>query len=174
MAVQFTYLTGLKRSIFQNVRLTGSWDENGRYSQTWINLPMQSIVAEDGCPAFTATVTLDDSQIDREFRWGVILDAPSANNIWGILTEENDSNSTQRDRRFVLQNLGNQPQLETYYLTHCQRLGSQKYYLNGTTTPGVQFSVWAPNAQNVEVVFGNSSGYIADDGSGIDNKLSNI
>ena len=28
--VKFTYLTGLKREIFRNARLTGSWDENGR------------------------------------------------------------------------------------------------------------------------------------------------
>jgi 1,4-alpha-glucan branching enzyme len=166
--VQFTYLTGLSRSIFSNVSLTGSWDANGRYSPTWTTVPMQSIVAEDGCPAFRATVTFDDTQIDREFQWGVRLDAPAGSNVWGILTEENSTNSTARDRRFILQNLGNQPQLEIYYLTHDRRLGAQKHYSNGTANPGIQFSVWAPNARNVEVVFGNSSGYIADDGVGID------
>lgn len=166
--VQFTYLTGLQRSIFSNVRLTGNWDENGRSSPTWITVPMQSIVAEDGCPAFRATVTFDDAQIDREFQWGVILDAPAGNNSWGILTEENSTNSTARDRRFILQNSADLPQLETYYLTHVRRLGAQKHYSNGTANPGIQFSVWAPNARNVEVVFGNSSGYIADDGAGID------
>ncbi len=166
--VQFTYLTGLERSLFSNVRLTGSWDETGRYAQNWTTVAMQPKTGEDGCPCFTATITLDDSQIDREFRWGVIFDTPSGRNIWGIVTEEHSTNSTERDRRFILQNLGNQPQLATYYLTYMRRLGAQKYYLNGTTTPGIQFSVWAPNAQNVEVVFGNSSGYIADDGEGID------
>ncbi len=167
--VEFTYLTGLQRSIFSNVRLTGSWDANGRSSPTWTTVPMQSIVAEDGCPAFRATVTFDDPQIDREFRWGVILDAPAGNNIWGIVTESNSNNLVERDRRFILQNLGNQPQLVTYYLTHNRRLGAQKHYSNGSNHPGVQFSVWAPNARNVEVVFGNnSSGYIADDGTGID------
>jgi 1,4-alpha-glucan branching enzyme len=167
--VQFTYLTGLQRSIFSNARLTGNWDENGRSSPTWIAVPMQSIVAEDGCPAFRSTVTFDDAQIDREFQWGVILDAPAGNNIWGILTEENSTNSTARDRHFSLQNLADRPQLEIYYLTHARRLGAQKHYLNGSNNPGVQFSVWAPNARNVEVVFGNnSSGYIADDGAGID------
>jgi 1,4-alpha-glucan branching enzyme len=166
--VQFTYLTGLPRSIFSNVRLTGNWDQNGRSSPTWIAVPMQSIVAEDGCPAFRATVTFDDAQIDREFQWGVRLDAPAGNNSWGIVTESNSNNLGERDRRFILQNLGNQPQLVTYYLTHARRLGAQKHYSNGTANPGIQFSVWAPNARNVEVVFGNSSGYIADDGVGID------
>jgi len=61
--VQFTYLTGLRREIFSNVRLTGSWDENGRYSDQWTSAPMQQTIAEDGCPCFTATVQLDDSQI---------------------------------------------------------------------------------------------------------------
>jgi 1,4-alpha-glucan branching enzyme len=167
--VQFTYLTGLQRSIFSNVSLTGSWDANGRSSPTWTTVPMQSILAEDGCPAFRATVTFDDTQIDREFQWGVRLDAPADNNIWGIVTESNSNNLVERDRRFILQNLGNQPQLVTYYLTHARRLGAQKHYSNGSNHPGVQFSVWAPNARNVEVVFGNnSSGYIADDGVGID------
>jgi 1,4-alpha-glucan branching enzyme len=166
--VQFTYLTGLERSIFSNVRLTGSWDETGRYAQNWTTVAMQPKTGEDGCPCFTATVTLDDTQVDREFRWGVIFDTPSGRNLWGIVTEEHSTDSTARDRRFILQNSAGLPQLETYYLTHVRRLGAQKYYPNGIANPGVQFSVWAPNARNVEVVFGNSNGYIADDGDGID------
>src|SRR5205823_1731366 len=40
---------------------------------------------------------------------------------------------------------------------------------DGCAAPGLRFSVWAPNAQNVEVVFGRRhNGYIADDGDGID------
>ena len=35
---------------------------------------MTAFTAEDGCPAFRATVNLDDSQIDQEFRWGVSVD----------------------------------------------------------------------------------------------------
>ena len=33
--VNFTYFTGIKREIFTNVRLTGSWDESGQYSDQW-------------------------------------------------------------------------------------------------------------------------------------------
>jgi len=73
-------------------------------------------------------------------------------------------------------------------------LGAQKYYQNGHTEPGIQFSVYAPHAQKVEVVFGLlwkygdpnkkpvnrtnpvafqelAGGYIADDGTGIDPNL---
>lgn len=166
--IQFTYLTGLRRNIFRNVRLTGSWDENGRYSDQWATIPMQQATSEDGCPCFTATVELDDSQVGWLFRWSVILDSPAGENLGGIVTEINDSNSSDRYRSFYLQSSSsNQPQQERYYLTHCRHLGAQKYY-NGANQPAIQFAVWAPNAQDVEVVFGGSSGYIADNGSGID------
>ena len=164
--IQFTYLTGLRRNIFRNVRLTGSWDENGRYSNQWATMPMQQTTSEDGCPCFTATVELDDSQIGWLFRWGVILDSPAGENLGGIATEINDSNSSDRYRSFTLQSPSGNPQQERYYLTHCRLLGAQKYY-NGANQPAIQFAVWAPNAQNVEVVFAGS-GYIGDDGSGID------
>lgn len=168
--VQFTYFTGLRRDIFRNVRLTGSWDENGRYSEHWTSIPMAQMTGEDACPSFTATVQLDDSQIGWLFRWSVILDSSTGNNLWGIATEINDSNSTERYLNFILQTpSGTQPQQEKYYLTHSRRLGAQKYYLPDQSDPAIQFAVWAPNARTVEIVFGTeSSGYIADDGSGID------
>ncbi|NJO94897.1 MAG: alpha-amylase [Pleurocapsa sp. CRU_1_2] len=165
--VQFTYFTGLRRSFVNNVRLTGTWNNNGRYSDQWTTLPMQQITGEDGCPCFTATVSLDDSQIGQQFRWGVILNAAAGNDLWGIMTEENDLNSTERDRTFTLRAPNSAIQQESYYLTHCRRLGAQKSY-NGAPQPGIQFAVWAPNARNVEVVFGQSSGYIADTGVGED------
>ncbi len=171
--VQFTYLTGLQGNIFSNARLTGSWDNNGQYSQEWSSVPMEQAIASDGCPCFRATIELDDTQIGQAFQWGVTLDSPGGNNLWGIPTEINDGESQERYRTFTLEtpNL-NQPQEVTYYLTHCRRLGSQKYYPPGQSTPDVQFSVWAPNAQKVEVAFGTwNSGYIADDGYGIDANL---
>ena len=33
--VEFQFVTGLKRAIFRNARLRGSWDGNGRYSDRW-------------------------------------------------------------------------------------------------------------------------------------------
>jgi 1,4-alpha-glucan branching enzyme len=166
--VQFNYFTGLRRNLFRNVRLTGSWDANGYYSNQWSSTFMQQSIAEDGCPCFIATIQLDDSQIGQVFRWGVVLDNESGSDIWGIPTEVNERNSSDRDRRFTLQAAGDIPQQESYYLTHSHRLGAQKHFAAGIPQPGIQFSVWAPNAQNVEVAFGNSSGYIADNGIGED------
>ncbi|MBV8882763.1 MAG: alpha amylase C-terminal domain-containing protein [Chroococcidiopsidaceae cyanobacterium CP_BM_RX_35] len=168
--IQFTYLTGLRTDIFRNARLTGSWDQNGHYSNQWTSIPMQQTSGEDACLCFTATVELDDSQVGWLFRWGVILDGPAGNNLWGLPTEINDRDSNERYRSFHLQTQsGTQPQDERYYLTHCRRLGAQKYYRPGTQQPGIRFTVWAPNAENVEVVFGQQhNGYIAENGSGID------
>ena len=111
---------------------------------------------------------LDDSQVGWLFRWGVSLDGPAGNNLWGMPTEINDRNSTERYRSFELRTRSGKPQEQRYYLTNSRRLGAQKYY-TGTPQPGIRFTVWAPNAQNVEVVFGQqNNGYIADDGAGID------
>jgi 1,4-alpha-glucan branching enzyme len=35
IAVTFRYLSGLKRQIFANARLSGSWDSQGKRSETW-------------------------------------------------------------------------------------------------------------------------------------------
>lgn len=170
--VNFTYFTGIKRQNFSNVCLGGSWDESGHYSDQWTFMPMEEEIGSDGCPCFTATVELDENQISKEFHWGVKLDSPKGQNIWGIPTEVNDIYTNICHRSFNLQPESTQPQQEEYYLTHCRRLGAQKYYLPGQTSPGIQFAVWAPNAKNVELVFGvPNNGYIADDGSGINPAL---
>ena len=54
-------------------------------------------------------------------------------------------------------------------MTYIRRLGARKDFSDGATKPGLRFAVWAPNAKEVEVVFGTpETGYIADDGDGID------
>lgn len=173
ISVQFTYLTGLSRNIFSRVRLTGSWDQTGCYSNQWSSVPMQSAIAEDGCSCFTATVLFDASQVNSQFYWGVVFDGPAGNDLWGIPTEVNDRNSTARHRAFILQHPNaHSPQQERYYLIDCRHLGAQKYYLPGKSQPALQFAVWAPNARSVEVVFGDpKSGYIAEDGFGMDPHL---
>jgi 1,4-alpha-glucan branching enzyme len=170
--VEFAYYPGLGRSIFSNVRLTGSWDAAGHYSDQWTILPLAPVTGEDGCPCFKATVSFADSQIGRQFRWGVLLNAAGDADLWGIVTELKDlapqDRYRQKYRTMVLQPAGPNPQKENYYLTHCRRLGANKYYLQGALAPGIRFAVWAPNAENVEVVIGDQhTGYIADDGSGI-------
>lgn len=168
--VRFIYLTSIAAEIFRRPRLHGSWDPS-------VTTPMRVSTGEDGCPVFEVTVEIDEALAGAELRWGVILDAPWRTNLWGIATEVSDPGSADRYRSFKLKPPGGgapQPQEERYYLTHCRRLGAQKRFSRGAA-PGIQFSVWAPSARRVELVFGRfgcchdeQSGYIADDGSGSD------
>jgi 1,4-alpha-glucan branching enzyme len=170
--VLFRYYTGIKRDIFDNGFLVGSWDDDARPSTAWSSRPMTKIRGEDGCPVFEALVVFDSSNAGHTFQWGVRLDAPPGRGSWGIQTELNRLSDGSRIREF---GLGTIPQTEVYYLAHARRLGAQKH-----TAPegavGVRFACWAPNARNVEVVFadfvpgvfGRESGYIDDAGGGID------
>jgi 1,4-alpha-glucan branching enzyme len=168
LAVQFRYLTGLKRQIFTNAQLSGSWNSQGKFSEAWTQSPMTPGRAEDGCPCFTATVALDDSGVGTAFRWGVSIDGPQGANVWGIPTEVNDMNSADRYREFTL-TADASSRSQDFYLTYVRRLGARKYFSDGATKPDLRFAVWAPNAKAVEVVFGlPKTGYIADDGDGID------
>ena len=167
--VEFQFITGLKRAIFRNPRLRGSWDSNGRYSDSWTESPMQEEVGEDGCPIFKASISLDLADQERTFKWGVALDGPQGSNFWGIPAEVTDVNSVERYRQFRL-NLGaGTPQVERYYFTYGRHLGANKHFAAGGAATGLRFAVWAPDAQNVQVVFGKpANGYIANDGTGID------
>ena len=58
---------------------------------------------------------------------------------------------------------------EGCHLYTYDKLGAHLDTIDGVV--GVRFGVWAPNAQKVDVVFGDpASGYIADDGTGITTK----
>jgi 1,4-alpha-glucan branching enzyme len=130
---------------------------------------MQEETGTDGCPSFRGSVVLDLVDQDKTFQWGVVLDGPQGANFWGIPTEVQDANSTERHRQFRL-DPGAAAQVERYYFTHCRRLGANKHSAAGSAAPGLRFAAWAPNAKEpVEVVFGNpASGYIDNNGSGID------
>jgi 1,4-alpha-glucan branching enzyme len=115
--VTFTYLTGLKRQIFHHPRLRGSWDLHGRQADSWSEVSMTEIIAEDGCPAFTVTMQFNESEVGNQFRWGVILDAPTAINTWGITTETSELNEQHRYHQFKLQPVGTN-QEERFYFTY--------------------------------------------------------
>jgi 1,4-alpha-glucan branching enzyme len=189
IAVQFTYAPSLKRAVFRNVRLVGSWDAGGRYSADWSTTPMKEFTGEDGCPCYRAEVGLDASQAGWTFHWGVLVDSPEGKDRWGVTTEVRDATSSDRSRSFTLRPLDGQGvRQETYYLTHVRRLGAQKHRPAGASKDGIRFAVWAPNAKKVEVVFGTffnlddpkrkpidapmsvpkiGGGYIADDDTGM-------
>jgi 1,4-alpha-glucan branching enzyme len=183
----------LKRKVFSNVRLIGSWDDEGRYSGVWSTTPMEDFIGEDGCPCYRTQVELDESQAGWTFHWGVVVDGPAGKDRWGVTTEVRDAESSDRSRSFTLRPRdGKRVQEERYYLTHVRRLGAQKHMRAGATKDGIRFAVWAPNAKAVEVVFGTfydindpkrtptdsplprrsiAGGYIADDGQGMHAKL---
>ena len=164
LRVRFEWLTGLKQPIFRNVRLVGSWDRHGRYCNEKRFVAMKKFTAPDGCPAWRADVRLDDAQRGWTFRWGVIVDTQHQKCAWGTPTEASDPNSGMQDRSFELREDG---QVEHYWLTHCRRLGANKLWRNGTKRPALMFSVWAPNAREVDVVIGDpATGYIWSDGRG--------
>jgi 1,4-alpha-glucan branching enzyme len=159
--VHFEYITGLRHRFLIGARLTGGWNGQGHRSDQWTSIPMTEFTAEDDCPAFRATVNLDDSQIGQTFRWGVDVDTEQRPNVWGIPTEVNDAASTERSRSFTLRSAD---QTERYCLTHCRRLGANKLYIDGQTQPAIRFAVWAPHAQSVELAMGERvGGYIWSD-----------
>jgi 1,4-alpha-glucan branching enzyme len=161
ISVRFLYLTGQKRPLFRNARLVGSW--NG-----WAEAPMTEVMADDGCPAFAATVAFGDAQAGQTVRWGVRHDGPSGANIWGIATEVPDAGSAESFRELQLPGPGTTHE-ERYHLTSSRHLGAQKHYADSPVQPDLKFALWAPNARRVDVVFGRrDSGYIGDNGSGID------
>jgi 1,4-alpha-glucan branching enzyme len=168
--VTFTFHSGVSRTLFQNVRLSGSWDATGKFSALWTQTPMLPSQDGTGCDAFNVTVPLDASHVGTTFQWGVFADLAGAPNSWVIATEVPDPSSSQTTRSFVLGAAGASQQ--DYWFATGRRFGAQKYSTPGAANPGICFAVWAPYAQKVEVVFapskGTPTGYIADDGTGID------
>src|SRR3990172_94822 len=144
--VRFVYFTGIKRNVFSSVRVRGSWDAGGRYSEQWSDLPMELTVAPDGTPCFAATVNMDDSQTGVTFRWNVYVDSPPAGNrLQGVTTEVSTTGSNEQYRTFVLRQSGSEVQEEKYYLINSRRLGANKVVVSGQTgadTPGIRFAVW--------------------------------
>jgi 1,4-alpha-glucan branching enzyme len=164
LRVRFEWLTGLKQPIFRNVRLVGSWDRHGRYSNEKRIVAMKKFTAPDGCPAWRTDVRLDDAQRGWTFCWGVIVDTQHQTCAWGIPTEAGNPNPSAQERSFELREDG---QVEHYWLTHCRRLGANGLWRNGIKKPALMFSVWAPNAREVDAVIGDpATGYVWSDGRG--------
>jgi 1,4-alpha-glucan branching enzyme len=163
--MKFVYDTGLERKIFQNARLLGTWDAKGKHSDEWTVVPMREGKAPDGAVIFEAEAKLAASEKGKEFRWRVMLDSRLGLDREGIVTEHTSGGHDALYRSFQFVADFDE---QRYYLTHLRRLGA--HAVRGSQGQrGLGFSVWAPNAEAVEVVFGTpENGYIADDGSGID------
>lgn len=172
ITVSFTFRSGIKRQLFRNVRLSGSWDGSGRFSNQWTQVPMAGSQDETGCDAFKASVSFDAAQAGTIFQWGVIADTAEEPNSWVVVTEIPDENSNQRYRSFALAKGATQ---QDYWFAVGRRFGAQKCFPAGSAVAGIRFTVWAPHATKVEAVFapfdlaaGTPTGYIADDGTGVD------
>ncbi|MGO7036934.1 hypothetical protein ACCS60_01045 [Rhizobium acaciae] len=68
--VQFRSRSGLPSMAFDNVRLRGSLEEQGRVSNDWTSHPMQRSRDEDGYDVVVAMVSFSDDEIGTHFRWG--------------------------------------------------------------------------------------------------------
>ncbi len=154
--VTFTFHSGVKRTLFHNVRLSGSWDATGKFSSLWTQTPMLPSQDGTGCDAFSVTVALDATQVGTTFQWGVFADLPGAPNSWVVVTEVHDPNSSQTTRSFVLAAAASQ---QDYWFATGRRFGAQKYTPPAAANPGIRFAVWAPYAQKVEVVFAPAARY---------------
>jgi 1,4-alpha-glucan branching enzyme len=165
LTVEFGYYPGLSFDPFAAVTLLGSWDAAGLASDgPWSSQPMSRVPATDGSVGYGATVTLDESAVGQVIRWGVQVERVDGVAIWGIPAEVDDTRSQAQYRSFLLQAPLETPQRQTYRLSWHRARGAVKR--DGTDQ--IEFNVWAPNAQMVEVAFGGASGYIADDGYGAD------
>ena len=174
--VQFIFHAGLNRPIFTNARLVGSWDASGNPSIQWTESPMTAALDEAGCPSFSATIQFDSTHLGTVFNWGVLADTPSTPNCWVIATEVPDPNSSDQYRSFTLAAATSG---QHYWFAAGRRFGAQKFFVPGQSDPAIRFSVWAPYAQKVELVFAAfdgtpaAPGYIADDATGIDLTVGN-
>jgi 1,4-alpha-glucan branching enzyme len=162
--VRFVYLTGLPTHRLANVRLRGSWDDQGRQARLWSERPMSPTIGDDGCPAFECTVLLAASDVGRRFEWDVVGDGPGGSGQGLVTAEEEDPLSRRTVRSFVLRADG---QVERYHLVLARRLGANPVRRSGGAR-NLRFALWAPNARAVEVVFGDGrNGYVSDDGAGL-------
>ena len=141
--VKFEFQTGIKRTVFDSVFLVGEWND-------WQKIAMDSIVCEDGCHGFSKTITLDESRHGQVVRWGLRGDSPLAPDQWLIPTEVKHPSIKARHREFTLTQ---DSHYEVYRFSLSRHLGANK--LKSAEGELTQFSVWAPHAQEVEVVFGS-------------------
>jgi 1,4-alpha-glucan branching enzyme len=169
IAVRFRYYTGLTRNPFSAAALLGSWTNDGLVSaDAWGSRPMSPFLGEDGCPGFEAEVALGSAAVGTTFAWGVQLTRADASTVWGVAAEVPEPDRTSQELRFTLRPAGPAVQQETHHLSHQRWYGAHRWTSAGQA---LRFAVWAPNATGCQVVFGGPSGYIADDGYGVDATL---
>ncbi len=163
--VKFWFHTGVRQRRLSSVTLTGSWDAAGQASEAWSQRLMNEVIEPDGTLSYEVSVVLKG--IGSTFEWGVRVDTRAGNTThtgqWAVAAELKDWQDRRQIRRFTL---GANGQVERYYLTRLSQLGAN-IQRNVAGKP-VRFSVWAPNARAVALVFGHlATGYIDNQGGGV-------
>lgn len=159
--VSFAYYPGVDRvPAGTRVDLCGSWAPDGTAGTgAWSRRPMTRARDETGAACFTADVPFGPAMAGTGVCWGtwVRLGGDQAE-VWGVAAEVPDPASTAQVRTFVIaQPSAGGPQRERYRLSWHRLRGAQRYPSPGAPTE-LGFSVWAPDATAVEVVFGQPSG----------------
>ena len=151
--VQFNYLSGILADdvLISSAQLQGSWDGLGIFTDRFITVEMHPSISEDSCQSFTASVQFAESEVGKTFRWTVLLDINGEKRL-GITEEVNSGDSKENIRSFQLLPASDENQTESYRLNWSRHLGAQKLMIPGEQEPRIQFAVWAPNAQQVEVI----------------------
>jgi maltooligosyltrehalose trehalohydrolase len=113
-----------------DVKLKGSWDATGRFSNQWDvgSIPMRSL----GNGKWEATVELQDDGLPRNWEWGVTVDGPSGDDQWAVMGEGNLKLDLSKPTA-------------TYAPTTYHEMGSQK------RGEDISFKFWAPDARSVQV-----------------------
>lgn len=134
----FVYDAG-PHSNLTDVKLKGSWDAQGRFSNQWDtgSIPMRSL----GNGKWEATVELQDDGLPRNWEWGVTVDGPSGNDQWAVMGEGNLKLDLSKPSA-------------SYAPTTYHEMGSQK------RGDDISFKLWAPDARAVQVKVTDQQGNV--------------
>lgn len=127
--VTFVYDAG-PHSTLTDVKLKGSWDASGRFSNQWDvgSIPMRSL----GNGKWEAQVELEDDGLPRNWEWGVTVDGPAGNDQWAVMGEGNLKLDLSKPTA-------------SYAPTTYHEMGAQK------RGEDLSFKLWAPDARSVQV-----------------------
>ena len=134
----FVYDAG-PHSELTDVKMKGSWDAQGRFSNQWDagSIPMRSL----GNGKWEATVELQDDGLPRNWEWGVTVDGPSGNDQWAVMGEGNLKLDLSKPTA-------------AYAPTTYHEMGSQK------RGEDISFKLWAPDARAVQVKVTDQQGNV--------------
>ncbi len=175
--VAFTFHSGIKRVLFQNVRLSGSWDVKGIFSGQWTQTPMLASSGRDRLRCLHGVAVSMDAIAGGNNvpvgRYSPISQGPRIRGWW--YTEVPGSQLQRRQTRsFILSDRGAGQQ--DYWFATGRRFGAQKYTPTGSNQTGNSFfgvGALCPEAsksssRRFQPHRRRRTGYIADNGTGMD------